>query len=155
MDTKQLLNTRVKEVMTTDLHVVNPQTVLKEVNDILERVNLHHLPVVDEKGIFHGIISKSDMLMLFDWGTKLGLSSSTKKNDFMLANNLAKDIMVTQVVCVNPEDSLQKCLQIFRENYFHALPVINENRILQGIVTTFDMLILAYTEKPQILGGTI
>jgi len=36
-------------------------------------------------------------------------------------------------------------VQIFRENYFRALPVVNEEGQLQGIITTYDLMILAYS----------
>ena len=37
MDTQDLLNLTVKEVMTTDLIVLQPDTILKEANVIFER----------------------------------------------------------------------------------------------------------------------
>ncbi|MBK8081353.1 MAG: CBS domain-containing protein [Saprospiraceae bacterium] len=93
------------------------------------------------------MISKSDILLLMDWGTKKNLPGSERKNVFMLTSNLAVDLMETSVVQVSPEDTVEKCVQIFKENYFHALPVVNESGVLVGLVTTFDLLMLAYTTQ--------
>lgn len=145
MDTKALLTIKVTEVMSTELIIVKPDTLLKDVNQIFEKENIHHIPVVAEDGHFMGIISKSDILLLLDWGTKLSLPASIRKNFFLLSSNLAKDVMQTNVIKVSPDDSIQRCVQIFRENYFRALPVVSDLGQLQGIITTYDLMILAYS----------
>jgi CBS domain-containing protein len=150
MNTFDLLGLTVKEVMSTDLITVRPDTVLKEVNNIFEKENIHHIPVVTEDNKFVGIISKSDVLLLLDWGTKLNLPASLRKNTFLLSSNLAKDVMVANVIRVSPDDRIKRCVQILRENYFRALPVLDNNDRLVGIITTYDLMILAYTEVPQL-----
>jgi homoserine O-acetyltransferase len=148
MNTADLLNIRVKEVMTTKLHTAIENTILKDIHNIFEAENIHHLPVVSEDNKFIGIISKSDMLLLMDWGTKLNLPASLRKNTFLLTSNLARDIMETNVIRINPEDDIRRCVQIFRENYFRALPVVDDEERLVGIITTYDLMILAYREVP-------
>ena len=148
MNTMDLLSLKVKEVMSVELFTASEDTVLKEINSIFERENIHHIPVVTEDSIFKGMISKSDILLLMDWGTKLNLSASLRKNTFLLTSNLAKDVMETNVISVSPDDNIRKCVQIFRENYFRALPVLDEYGHLMGIITTYDLMILAYTEMP-------
>jgi CBS domain-containing protein len=150
MDTQDLLNLKVKEVMVTELYKVKPDTILKEANIIFEKENIHHIPVVDETGQFAGIISKSDILLLMDWGTRMNLPASQRKNTFLLTSNLAKDVMITTVVKVSPDDTIRKCVQIFKENYFRALPVVDESNILVGLITTFDLMLLAYRENALI-----
>ena len=145
METRELLTLKVGDVMSTELITVKQDTVLKDVNQIFENENIHHIPVVANDGHFMGIISKSDILLLLDLGTKLSLPASIRKNFFMLSSNLAKDVMQTNVIKVSPEDTIQRCVQIFRENYFRALPVVNDEGQLQGIITTYDLMILAYS----------
>ena len=148
MNTKDLLRLKVKEVMTSELITVKSDTILKDVNMIFEKENIHHVPVISIENKFLGIISKSDILLLLDWGTKLSLPVSIRKNFFLLTSNLAKDVMVTNVIKVSPDDTIQRCVQIFRENYFKALPVVDDNDKLIGIITTYDLMILAYTDLP-------
>lgn len=150
MNTKELLNLQVREVMTTELIVLQPDTILKEADVIFERELIHHIPIVDEVGHFEGMLSKGDILLLKDWGTRFNLPDSERKNTFLLTSNLVKDLMVTAVVKVSPDDTCRKCIQIFKENYFHALPVVDQNGILVGLVTTYDLLLIAYTELPLI-----
>jgi acetoin utilization protein AcuB len=148
MNAMELLGLRAKEVMTTQLFTVQTDTLLKDVNDIFSRESIHHLPVLNEKQRFVGMISNTDLMLLLDWGTKLNLPASLRKNSFLLTSNFARDIMETNVMKIGPDDTIRKCVQIFSENYFRALPVIDETEKLLGIITTFDLMILAYTEKP-------
>lgn len=147
MTQQEMLTIPVKLLMTTDLYVAQKDTIMKEINLILERENIHHIPVVDENNKFMGMISKSDVLLLMDWGTKKNLPGAERKNVFMLTSNLAVDLMETNVITVTPDDTVEKCVQIFRENYFHALPVTDENGVLVGLVTTYDLLMMAYTPQ--------
>jgi CBS domain-containing protein len=152
MNTHDLLSLKVKEVMSNELITVQSDTILKDVNLIFEKENIHHIPAVTSDGKFIGIISKSDMLLLMDWGTKLNLPASLRKNTFLLTSNLAKDIMETNVIRISPDDRITRCVQIFRENYFRALPVVDDHDFLLGIITTYDLMILAYTEMPMLEG---
>ncbi len=146
----ELLNMKVKDLMTSDLHTVKQDTLLKEVKKIFDSERIHHIPVVNDNNEFVGIISSTDVMLLLDWGTKLELPSSMRKNNFLLTSNLAKDIMETNVIRVTPEDTIQRCVQIFRENYFRALPVVDDNDHLVGIITTYDLMVFAYTVQGQL-----
>ncbi|MCC7443240.1 MAG: CBS domain-containing protein [Saprospiraceae bacterium] len=144
MAAKELLQVKVEDVMTQDLIKVKQDTILKEVKILFDNTNIHHIPVINDQNKFVGIISKTDLMLLLDWGTKLNLPSSMRRNTFLLTSNLAKDIMETNVLKLKPDDVIQKCVQIFRENYFRALPVVNDQEELVGIITTYDLMILAY-----------
>lgn len=148
MAANELLHIQVSEVMTTDLIKVKQDTILKDVKILFDKHNIHHIPVINDQGKFVGIISKTDLNLLMDWGTKLELPSSLRRNTFLLTSNLAKDIMVSNVMKLKPNDTLNRCVQIFRENYFRALPIVNDNDELEGIITTYDLMILAYS-KPN------
>ncbi len=145
MSAKELLHVSVKDVMTTNLVSVKQDTILKEVKILFDNHNIHHIPVINDQNKFVGIISKTDLILLMDWGTKMNLPSSMRRNTFLLTSNLAKDIMETNVMKLKANDTIQRCVQIFRENYFRALPVVNEQDELIGIITTYDLMILAYS----------
>ncbi|MCB0644425.1 MAG: CBS domain-containing protein, partial [Phaeodactylibacter sp.] len=53
------LNAPVSTIMTTNLITVNPEDPIQKVNEIFEKNNIHHIPVVRYKDIV-GIISKTD-----------------------------------------------------------------------------------------------
>lgn len=150
MTTLELLNIPVKNVMSTNLKTVGPNAILTEVNELFDSMSIHHMPVIDKRGRFLGMITKTNMELLKDWGTRLNLKTSMKKNEFLLNSNVACDIMTNQVMTITPETTLGVCADLFKENYFHSLPVV-EDGILVGLITTFDLLVTAYRDTPLVL----
>lgn len=51
-----------------------------------------------------------------------------------------RDIMTTDLVTVGPGDRLEKALHLMIKNKFHALPVLNKQGKLIGILTDFDLM---------------
>ena len=66
-----------------------------------------------------------------------GLLKSAKTYDLMM-NEPISSIMTTQLITINPEDSLQHAYDILRSKRIHHLPVV-EGRKLVGIITTYDI----------------
>jgi len=149
MDTLELLNIKVKDVMTTNMISVQENDTMQTVSDIINISNIHHIPVTDDENMFKGIISKIDVALLQDWGTSLNLRSAKKSNEQVLGSQTAGDRMTTQVAKVSPDDSLEMCADIFKENLFRCLPVLVEDELV-GLITTFDLLKVAYMKSPII-----
>ena len=55
--------------------------------------------------------------------------------------------MTSQVARLSPKDSLQTAADYFRENLFHAIPIVDENDRLVGILTTYDLINYAFREE--------
>jgi CBS domain-containing protein len=55
---------RVSEIMSTALVIVPPQTTLDECLRLMEKHAIYHLPVVDERAGYRGMISVQDLLRL-------------------------------------------------------------------------------------------
>jgi len=149
MDTSELLKLKVKNIMTTDVISVLENDSMQTVCDILESAKIHHLPVTDEEHQLKGIISKIDVALMQDWATNLNLKSAQRNNERLLRSQTAKDRMTKEVAKVSPDDSLERCADIFKQNLFHCLPVLVEGELV-GLITTFDLLKLAYSRNPKI-----
>ncbi len=50
-----------------------------------------------------------------------------------------RDFMVTEVITVEPTDTMAKVDQIFKENSFHHIPVVQNERVI-GIIAKPDFL---------------
>lgn len=48
--------------------------------------------------------------------------------------------MTKNVVSVQPDDSLEVVKHLLFEKHFHHLPVVDENGILMGIITSWDLM---------------
>lgn len=115
---------------------VKPTDTLTKVKEIFASHSFHHLPVVGN-GEIKGIVSKSDFLLFqrktFDEWEK-------KVESRRLENFVVRDIMVERIAVIEPKNSIATALKIFRENRFHAIPII-EDGTLVGIVTTHDIVV--------------
>lgn len=126
----------ISGIMKTDLITVGPEDPLVKIRDIFEKNKIHHLPVIDE-GKLVGMISKSDFLFF-----RKGFQKSKTDEEvesFRLKTHRAKEIMTTGLAKLSPDDRINVALEVFKENLFHALPVV-ENGHLRGIVTTLDII---------------
>lgn len=136
----------IKDIMTSsDLVVVKLDTTFTEVKSIFDKNNFHHLPVVDEMAMVKGIISKNDFSNL---AYHLSKQTAGKTFSEKTYNHLtAKEIMIPNPVYLNPDDRIGLAADLFLENKYHALPVM-EDGVLMGIVTSHDLLVHAYYQSP-------
>ena len=149
MSTNELLNVPVRQIMSQNVVRVTRTASMKTVDDLFTEHGFHHLPVVDEREYPVGIISAGDLKLLKNYGTRLGLHQSKLINESLLHSNLAADVMSKPVITVRPDDTLERCADLLRENLFHALPVVEDGRLV-GLITTYDLLITAYRRLPEL-----
>jgi len=74
--------------------------------------------------------------------------SERQLNDF-LARKTVEDIMTRKIAMVHKNERIDVAALIFNENRFHALPIVNAQKELLGIVTPHDLVKYAFpiTEK--------
>lgn len=132
-------NTPVKEIMTSTVHFVRPETIMSAVGQIFSTQNFHHIPVLDDDGKVLGIISKSDYYQLQNHFTRLKMGDCDEKNNRFFQSLTADDVMTKNPVCIGHDTSIASVMQIFLENLFHAIPVLKDN-VCIGIVTPHDIL---------------
>lgn len=127
---------QVKEIMTDKLITVNPETPISEIEVIFSENRIHHIPVTEEKK-FVGIISKSDYLFFKRGYNDLKIEDSYDK--LRTNRETAGSIMTKGVAVLESKDRIGVALKIFKENLFHAIPIVDGEE-LKGIVTTFDII---------------
>lgn len=140
-------NTPLKDIMTTDVIKLTKRDNLLLVNDLFRKYNIHHLPVVDEAGVVVGIVSKSDFYKLQDTFSFFNQEAAARLNVALFRSLLVGEVMTKQVATLEPDDTVLMAAGYFRENMFHAIPVVNEFRQLVGIITTYDLLNFAFKDE--------
>ncbi len=136
----------VSTIMTRDLITVNPKDSLKVVKEIFDSKRLHHIPVVRYKKIV-GIISKSDVLYFMKGANP---EKEKARNEKLLEKYTAEEIMTTGMAKLESDDRINVALEVFKENLFHAIPVV-DNDELTGIVTTYDIIMALSEDKVNII----
>jgi acetoin utilization protein AcuB len=136
-------DTPLSKVMTTKLKKVRQYDTIESVAHLFDKYDFHHIPVINDEDKMVGIISKTDFMNL-SYGMSL-FNNPQKEiyNRALYKTTLVKDVMTKIVVSLRPEDSVELAARIFRENLFHALPIVEEEKVV-GMVTTFDLLKFAF-----------
>lgn len=144
------VNTPISAVMTTEVVTLAPNDIMAKAQEVFRTREIHHLPVIKDHKVV-GIVSKSDYLMLLHGFTLFNTQESRVFNESTLHSITAEDIMTSPVATVNPEDSVETAVGMFRENRFHALPVVKKNSgQLVGILSVLDLLNYAFN-NPALL----
>lgn len=126
----------VASIMTSQLFTVAPNDTLKDVKAIFDKRRIHHIPVVRYKTIV-GMISKTDLLH-FIHGIQHSGNDNTN-HTLHLENYLAEEIMTKGLAKLDVDDRINVAIEVFKENLFHALPVMKGDELV-GIITTFDII---------------
>lgn len=135
---------KIKEVMTADVISIKSTDTMNMVSVIFNSNEIHHLPVIDQEEKVIGIISKTDYHKIQHGFTLFKSKESKAYNEAIMRSLLAKDVMTKQVVTLTPDSELSVAIDIFKENLFHAIPVVDEQNKLAGILTTYDLINFAY-----------
>jgi len=135
--------TTIKQIMTSDVLTMVRDETIESVKNKLLLNHIHHIPVVSGGKIL-GIISLSDIHMMEDHFTLFHAKTSEEINKKIFSTILASEIMTRKVVKVREDEPLSVAVDLFRENIFHVLPVVNASGHLVGMVTPMDLIRFAY-----------
>ena len=126
----------ISTIMTTDIYTIDLNGSLHEVNEIFAKHHFRHLPVMHEDELV-GIISQTDILRI-SFGNTFGEDQGDADEAIfdMLSIN---QVMKHNPVIIGHNQTIREAAEIFTEQEFHALPVLDEGKIV-GIVTTTDII---------------
>ncbi|MBE0437017.1 MAG: CBS domain-containing protein [Methylomicrobium sp.] len=139
---------RVEDLMTSQVFTVEQHDMIDRVFFLLHYEKVRHLPVV-EKGKVIGIVSDRDLYKAL--GPKSNSNSVETvegKTVLQVVPQKVQHIMRRGVLTVNPDTYASEAASIMAENKVGALPVVDKNNKLVGIVSATDILrVFAKIEK--------
>lgn len=121
-----MMNETVRSIMTTNVITLRPDSTLGEARNILLGKRIHHLPIVEGKKLV-GLITSWDIF-------KLGKSYEQYEN------TPVSEIMTRKVATLDPDQHLGAAAEVLNEHLFHAIPIVDDERELLGIVTSTDLI---------------
>jgi acetoin utilization protein AcuB len=122
--------------MTPNPISLNPTSSISEASEIFLKNRIHHIPVVKD-GRLVGIVSKSDYLF-FKRGF-LDENVDEKIEEIRMNNYEVNHIMTKGIASMESSERINVALEIFKENLFHAIPIVDEGKLV-GILTTLDII---------------
>ena len=142
---------KVKDIMTTELITVSPETEILQAAKILLEERINGIPVVDEAEKLVGILCQSDLIAqqkrlpipsFFTFMDGLFSTSSAKQMEKQVQKIAAITVsqaMTPNPVFVEPDMGIEVIAGLMVDNGFHTIPVLHEGRLV-GIVGKEDIL---------------
>lgn len=123
----------VQNIMTKDPRTVPSTIAISEITLLLQNVEYHHMPVVDD-GLLVGILSDRDIAQY--------ISRQFAKPEPDKAPPLVpvSEIMTIDVTTVDKSTSIDCASILLLENNISCLPVVDDEHHLEGIITWKDIL---------------
>jgi len=116
----------VRDVMTTRLITVTPQTRLKELAGLLVRNRIGGVPVVDAEGHVLGIVSESDL-------------QPTREGAPGRPIRTAEHVMTRPVITLTEDDTVTQAARVLQRHRIKRGPVLRQG-VLVGMITRGDLL---------------
>ncbi len=129
----------VADVMTREVVTIGEEDNLLEVMQGMEQLQVRHLPVVDEDSKLVGLITQRDLLALASGALGATLLQASRER-IVEENTFVAEVMVRDPITVKPETPLEEAARVMLEEKIGALPVVDDEGRLVGIVTQHDML---------------
>jgi CBS domain-containing protein len=130
---------RTRDVMTTDVVVVSPDTGAREAARLLAERGFTALPVVDAAGTFVGVVSEVELLRDRLPQDPRRLVHGEPPVPRHAPGDVVAQVMTKPTVTVTPNTDLAEVADLMLEHGVRSVPVVHEGR-LAGIVTRRDML---------------
>jgi acetoin utilization protein AcuB len=126
----------VSTLMTRKLITVSPLDRMTAVREIFNTHKVHHVLVVRHTKLV-GLISKTD----YNQFVKCVDASAPDKlvEDSRLHSYTVEEVMTKGLATLESSDRINVALQVFSENLFHAIPIVDNGEVV-GILTTYDII---------------
>ncbi|HEY9074520.1 MAG TPA: CBS and ACT domain-containing protein, partial [Desulfobaccales bacterium] len=125
----------VQDWMSKDLVTIDEDTSIMKASKVMKQNNIQHLPVT-RKGRLVGIVSDRDL--------KEATPSKATTLDIhemygLLDQISVKSLMPKTLITIAPGDTVEKAAAVMLKNHISALPVVDANGALAGILTKGDV----------------
>lgn len=110
-----------RDIMSSPVKTIHESATTKEAREVLIQLGLRHLPVIDQNNVIQGMITDRELL-----GSLSGQTCS--------------EVMLKKLIVCEQQASLNEVAIILLNEKINALPVVNNQHKLTGIITMSDIL---------------
>jgi CBS domain-containing protein len=137
---------KVRDVMTSPVVSVGPDTSLLEAGELMLRHDISGLPVLDREARLVGLITERDFLRPTGSGPDYKrprwfqvLTGQAKDESSRQSNRKVADVMTAEPVTITEETPLEEVVRLMDHHCIHRLPVMRGAKVV-GIVSRADLL---------------
>jgi len=149
---------KAREIMTKDLTGLSPEHSVKEALELLKKMRISGLPVIDKEGKLIGMLTEKEILS-FVLPSYIGAvgrfiyeenPKSTRKKLEELVKLKVSQLMRKEVVTTTEEATLREVARIMLIHKARRLPVVDKAGKIVGIVARPDVLEAFIREAEEI-----
>ena len=122
--------------MTKEVVTLTNKDSLETAEHLFKTKRIRHIPVVSGEAII-GMLSYTDLLRI-SFADAIGedeeFVETTVYNMFTLEQVMAKNL-----ICISSKTTIKEVAEILSKKEFHAIPVVDNNKLV-GIITTTDLI---------------
>jgi acetoin utilization protein AcuB len=128
----------VSRSMARKVTTVDKTTGILEAQSLMQRLEIRHLPVVDEDNRLVGMITDRDIRSALPYELSKGGGEPEERDKY--AHMTVSDAMSTDLLTISPTHTLQDALLLIEKKKVGAIPVVDDNNRLVGILSVRDLL---------------
>jgi acetoin utilization protein AcuB len=125
----------VQDWMSKDLVTIDEDTSIMKASKVMKQNEIQHLPVL-RKGRLVGIVSDRD---LKEATPSKATTLDIHEMYYLLDKIMVKSLMAKTLVTIAPGDTVEKAAAVMLKNHISALPVVDAQGALAGILTKGDV----------------
>ncbi|WP_439151402.1 CBS domain-containing protein [Winogradskyella sp.] len=126
----------ISTIMSKDIIALNRDDDLETAELLFKRHNIRHIPVVKEDVII-GMLSYTDLLRI---SFADAVDDDEVDIDTLVYNMFTiEQVMAKNVITVPSTANIKEVAEVLAKREFHALPVVDDGRLV-GIITTTDLI---------------
>lgn len=140
-----------KDIMTTEVVSVTPQTGLKELATLFQKHNVSSMPVVNENDELVGIITTTDLIdcdktlhiptvvSIFDWVLYLESEKNFEEQVRRISAQTVAEICTSDVVTCGAQTPVSEVAELMVQHKVHLIPVVDGLKVL-GVIARLDII---------------
>jgi CBS domain-containing protein len=135
----------VKDWMTREVVVVEPETTLPEAHRLMTDNQIRRLPVM-ENGRLVGVVTRGDVR-----GAEASDATSLSiwELQYLIARIKVKEIMTPDLITISQDSTIGQAAQVMLDYKISGLPVVDSDGKLVGIITESDIFRIVVQEWKQ------
>lgn len=129
-------NEPIKKVLTRKVITTHVGQAVSDVRKVFAKEGFHHMPVVSGKQLI-GMVTASDILGI----SVEGIPSDVRSMDAYLDHQFTiEGLMKRELKTLPLKSTVADAAEALSDGRFHAVPVVDDEGNLEGIVTSTDLI---------------
>ena len=126
----------VSRSMTREVITVDQEATIFDAQELLAKNKIRHLPIIDKDRRLIAIITDRDIRSALPYKSLIEHGSEKER----VSKFKVKDIMTKDPISISPAYTIQDALLLIQNSKVGALPVVDDDHKLKGIISVRDLL---------------